>query len=95
MNQYRHDILELIGKIGIIYFAAFSVIYLIKFAETFLLYVKYHSSQVPIDIAITLVSKFTIFGIPGNIILAITGSLAVAGFGIWIYSGRRVSRDER
>ena len=74
-----------VGRISIGYFVIFSIIYIIKLAETFLLYMKYHSTLLQIDITQTLDSKFAVSVIPGSMVFDFTGCLAVIAWMVFLY----------
>lgn len=94
MNSYRYDLLESVGKVGIGYFIAFSVFYLIIFVESYLQYSRSFSSLARTDVAATIIDKFTISPISGHTVFVITGSLAVACFGFWLYTFCVMQRSE-
>jgi hypothetical protein len=71
------NLLNTLSKIGIIYFIIFSIIYLVKFMEAFLLFEKYHSTSIGIDIAQTITGSSPVF--------TALALLAILSAGIWIY----------
>jgi hypothetical protein len=78
-------LLKTAAKIGILYFILFSIIYIIKFLEALRLFEKYHSTSIGIDIAQTIMDKFTVSNIPGTTVFRITATCALIGAGIWFY----------